>query len=193
MVANRSWNFQTETAFSSHHAVGEGVKILFESHLGPADFHLPNKSCVLYLSERDVIAGNGYKRKVVRYRNVSFNYNVFSYCSIAWETTNCARPLFKVSGSFQELVLVENSQLCQQYFSSVQKFVTFDLGLTLLPVRGQNEASQLIAQMVNHKHKPDQKITFVWLKRQETQVLSIHTRFMSQSFILLQNVHVKSL
>lgn len=91
---------------------------------------------------------------------------------------------------------MENSQLCQQYFSSVQKFVTFDLGLTLLPVRGQNEASQLIAQMVNHKHKPDQKLTFVWLKRQGTKVSSIHTHFMSQSFILLQNmccVHVKSL
>lgn len=60
------------------------MKILFESHLGPADFHLPNKSYVLYLSEVDVIAGNGYKRKVVRYRNVSFNHNLFfSYCSIA--------------------------------------------------------------------------------------------------------------
>lgn len=53
------------------------MKILFESHLGPADLHLPNKSYVLYLSEVDVIAGNGYKRKVVRYRNVSFNHNLF--------------------------------------------------------------------------------------------------------------------
>uniref|UniRef100_A0A674PEG5 DisA/LigA helix-hairpin-helix motif domain-containing protein n=1 Tax=Takifugu rubripes TaxID=31033 RepID=A0A674PEG5_TAKRU len=43
--------------------------------------------------------------------------------------------------------------LCQQYFSSVQK-----------------------------------KLTFVWLKRQGTQVSSIHARFMSQSFILLQNM-----
>lgn len=53
------------------------MKILFESHLGPADFHLPNKSCVLYLSECDVIAGNGYKRKVVCSRNVSFNHSLF--------------------------------------------------------------------------------------------------------------------
>lgn len=91
---------------------------------------------------------------------------------------------------------MENSRLCQQYFSSVQKFLTFDLGLTLLPVRGQSEASQLIAQMVNHTHRPDQKLTFVGLKRQETQVSSLHAGFMSQSFILLQNmccVHVKSL
>lgn len=47
------------------------MKILFENELGVADFHLPNKSCILYVSECDVIAGNSYKRKLVRYRNVS--------------------------------------------------------------------------------------------------------------------------
>lgn len=47
------------------------MKILFESALGVADFHLPNKVCVLYVSECDIIAENGYKRKLVRYRNVS--------------------------------------------------------------------------------------------------------------------------
>jgi len=51
-------------------AVGGDVKILFESELGVADFHLPNKSSILYVSECDVIAGNSYKRKLVRYRNV---------------------------------------------------------------------------------------------------------------------------
>uniref|UniRef100_UPI0037E7BE01 Fanconi anemia core complex-associated protein 24 n=1 Tax=Semicossyphus pulcher TaxID=241346 RepID=UPI0037E7BE01 len=102
---------------------GAGVKILFENELGVADFHLPNKSCVLYVSECDIIAGNSYKRKLVRYRNSS--------------------------SSFQELVLVENTRLSEQYFPAVQKFVVFDLGLTLLPVSGQTEASQLIAQMVH--------------------------------------------
>ncbi|TDH09998.1 hypothetical protein EPR50_G00092240 [Perca flavescens] len=102
---------------------GGGVKILFENELGVADFHLPNKSCILYVSECDIIAGNGYKRKLVRYRNTS--------------------------SSFQELVLVENTRLSEQYFSAVQKFVVFDLGLTLLPVGGQTEASQLIAQIVH--------------------------------------------
>ncbi|XP_042267592.1 Fanconi anemia core complex-associated protein 24-like [Thunnus maccoyii] len=100
-----------------------GVKILFENELGVADFHLPNKSCILYVSECDIIAGNGYKRKLVRYRNAS--------------------------SSFQQLVLVENTRLSEQYFSAVQKFVVFDLGLTLLPVSGQTEASQLITQMVH--------------------------------------------
>lgn len=103
------------------------MKILFENELGVADFHLPNKSCVLYVSECDIIAGNSYKRKLVRYRNGS--------------------------SSFQELVLVENTRLSEQYFSAVQKFVVFDLGLTLLPVSGQTEASQLIAQIVSSEDK----------------------------------------
>ncbi|XP_040894053.1 Fanconi anemia core complex-associated protein 24 [Toxotes jaculatrix] len=102
---------------------GGGVKILFENELAVADFHLPNKSCILYVSECDVIAGSSYKRKLVRYRNAS--------------------------SSFQKLVLVENTRLSEQYFSAVQKFVVFDLGLTLLPVGGQTEASQLITQIVH--------------------------------------------
>ncbi|KAK1887826.1 Fanconi anemia core complex-associated protein 24 [Dissostichus eleginoides] len=76
---------------------GGGVKILFENELGVADFHLPNKSCILYVSECDIIAGNSYKRKLVRYRNTS--------------------------SSFQELVLVEKTRLSEQNFSAVQKFV----------------------------------------------------------------------
>lgn len=140
---------EVETTYS-HPAVAGGVKILFESHLGGADLHLPNNSCVLYLSECDVIAGNGYKRKLVRYRNVSIGHNCL-FLPVPWPQTNGARPLFKGRGSFQALVLVENSRLCQQYFPSVQKFVTFDLGLTLMPVGGQPEASQLISHMVNHK------------------------------------------
>ncbi|MED6259377.1 hypothetical protein ATANTOWER_021722 [Ataeniobius toweri] len=100
----------------------EGVKIFFEEELGVADFHLPNKMCLLYVSECDIIAGNGYKRKLVCYRN--------------------ARR------SFQELVLVERTRLSEQYFSAVQKFVVFDLGLFMLPISGQTEASQLITEIV---------------------------------------------
>ncbi|KAM8861661.1 Fanconi anemia core complex-associated protein 24 isoform 1-T1 [Synchiropus picturatus] len=101
---------------------GVGVKIVFENEFGRADFLLPNKSCILYVSECDIIAGTTYKRKLVRYRNVCSN--------------------------FLTLVLVENTRLSEQYFNAVQKFVVFDLGLPLFPVSGQTEASQLIAQMV---------------------------------------------
>lgn len=106
-----------------HSLKGGSVKILFESELGEADFHLPNRSCILYVSECDIVAGSGYKRRLVRYRNSS--------------------------SRFQQMVLVENTRLSEQYFPAVQKFVVFDLGLTLLPVSGQAEASQLITQIVH--------------------------------------------
>ncbi|KAI4791797.1 hypothetical protein KUCAC02_033180 [Chaenocephalus aceratus] len=55
--------------------------------------------------------------------------------------------LHQTSSRFQELVLVEKTRLSEQNFSAVQKFVVLDLGLTLLPVSGQTEASQLISQI----------------------------------------------
>lgn len=47
------------------------VKTIFEEELGVVDFCLSNKACVLYVSESDLVAGNGYRRKIVRFRNVN--------------------------------------------------------------------------------------------------------------------------
>lgn len=49
------------------------MKTVFEEQLGVVDLHLSNKSCILYVSESDLVAGNDYKRKIVRFRNVSVN------------------------------------------------------------------------------------------------------------------------
>lgn len=54
-------------------SVGGGVKVLFENQLGAADFLLPNNSCILYVSECDVIAGSSFRRKLARHRNVSLS------------------------------------------------------------------------------------------------------------------------
>lgn len=62
-----------------------------------------------------------------------------------------ARLALQSSSRLQALVLVENTRLSEQYFTAVQKFVVFDLGLTLLPVGGQTEAAQLIAQVVSSR------------------------------------------
>lgn len=64
---------------------------------------------------------------------------------------SCVGPVFQSSGGLQALVLVENTRLSEQYFPAVQKFVVLDLGLTLLPVSGQTEGAQLIAQIVSNK------------------------------------------
>lgn len=66
----RSW-LSADSALTLTFPAGGGVNILFDDRLGLSDFHLPNKTSILYVSESDVIAGNSYKRKLVCYRNVS--------------------------------------------------------------------------------------------------------------------------
>ncbi|XP_032087350.1 Fanconi anemia core complex-associated protein 24 [Thamnophis elegans] len=102
------------------------VKLILEDGLGLVDFHLSNRCCILYLSEADLVAGNAFKRRLVRFRNA---------CNL------------------QGIVLVEKTQISNQYFPDVQKFVVLELGMTLLPVASQKEAAQLIAQLVHEQTK----------------------------------------
>ncbi|XP_077166280.1 Fanconi anemia core complex-associated protein 24 isoform X1 [Paroedura picta] len=102
------------------------VKLILEDGLGTVDFHLSNKTCVLYISEADLVAGNGFKRRLVRFRNAS---------------------------SLQGIVIVEKTEISDQYFPAVQKFVVLELGMTLLPVANQGEAAQLIIQLVQEQAK----------------------------------------
>uniref|UniRef100_A0A672QHH5 FA core complex associated protein 24 n=1 Tax=Sinocyclocheilus grahami TaxID=75366 RepID=A0A672QHH5_SINGR len=102
------------------------VKTIFEEELGVVDFYLSNKTCVLYVSESDLVAGNSYRRNIVRFRNAN--------------------------SGLQAIVIVEKTPLSEQYFSGLQKFVVLELGLTLLPVSTAPEAAQLIAQLVSECH-----------------------------------------
>ncbi|XP_072527953.1 Fanconi anemia core complex-associated protein 24 [Salminus brasiliensis] len=103
------------------------VKAIYEEELGVVDIHLSNRSCILYVSESDLIAGTDYKRKIVRFRNSN--------------------------SKLQGIVIVEKTCLSEQYFSGLQKFVVLELGLTLLPVASPVEAAQLIEQMVHGESK----------------------------------------
>ncbi|KAK3526635.1 hypothetical protein QTP70_030851 [Hemibagrus guttatus] len=122
VIVNAKWRGSTLL----QHFKGN-VKTVFEEELGVVDLHLSNKSCILYVSESDLVAGNDYKRKIVRFRNANSN--------------------------FHGIVLVEKTHLSEQYFSALQKFVVLELGLTLLHVPGPGEAAQLIAQMVHGESK----------------------------------------
>uniref|UniRef100_A0A8C5SNE0 FA core complex associated protein 24 n=1 Tax=Laticauda laticaudata TaxID=8630 RepID=A0A8C5SNE0_LATLA len=102
------------------------VKLILEDGLGLVDFHLSNRCCILYISEADLVAGNGFKRRLVRFRNT---------CNL------------------QGIVFVEKTQISNQYFPEMQKFVVLELGMTLLPVASQKEAAQLIAQLVQEQTK----------------------------------------
>ncbi|KAG9280901.1 Fanconi anemia core complex-associated protein 24 [Astyanax mexicanus] len=103
------------------------VSLIYEEELGVVDIHLSNRSCILYVSESDQIAGTDYKRKIVRFRNSN--------------------------SKLQGIVLVEKTRLSEQYFSGLQKFVVLELGLTLLPVSSPAEAAQLIERMVHVEGK----------------------------------------
>ncbi|XP_019475276.1 Fanconi anemia core complex-associated protein 24 isoform X2 [Meleagris gallopavo] len=96
------------------------TKLIFEDGLGLVDFHLSNRICVLYISEADLVAGDEFKRRLVRFRNAS---------------------------SLGGIVIVEKTPISEQYFSAVQKLVVLQLGMVLLPVANQEEASQLITQL----------------------------------------------
>ncbi|NWI50290.1 FAP24 protein, partial [Calyptomena viridis] len=98
------------------------VRLIFEDGLGLVDFHLSNRTCILYISEADLVAGDEFKRRLVRFRNAN---------------------------NLMGLVIVEKTRISDQYFLAVQKFVVLELGMVLLPVANQGEASQLIIQLVS--------------------------------------------
>ncbi|NXN49174.1 FAP24 protein, partial [Rynchops niger] len=98
------------------------IRLIFEDGLGLVDFHLSNRTCILYISEADLVAGDEFKRRLVRFRNAS---------------------------SLGGIVIVEKTQISDQYFLAVQKLVVLELGMVLLPVANKGEASQLITQLVS--------------------------------------------
>ncbi|XP_028813732.1 Fanconi anemia core complex-associated protein 24 [Denticeps clupeoides] len=116
VVANGKWK-----GSALAQSLQGNVKVMFEEHLGVVDFLLSDKSCVLHVSESDMVAGSAYKRKIVRFRNAN--------------------------SGLHGLVVVEKTRLSEQDFPSLQKFVVFELGLTLLPVGSAAEAAQLLVQL----------------------------------------------
>ncbi|NXE69080.1 FAP24 protein, partial [Calcarius ornatus] len=98
------------------------VRLIFEDGLGLVDFHLPNRTCILLISEADLVAGDEFKRRLVKFRNAS---------------------------SLRGIVIVEKTPISDQYYPGVQKLVVLELGMVLLPVANQGEASQLIIQLVS--------------------------------------------
>ncbi|NXQ61642.1 FAP24 protein, partial [Anthoscopus minutus] len=98
------------------------VRLIFEDGLGLVDFHLSNRTCILLISEADLVAGDEFRRRLVRFRNAS---------------------------SLRGIVIAEKTHISDEYYLGVQKFVVLELGMVLLPVANQGEASQLIIQLVS--------------------------------------------
>lgn len=117
------------------------VRLIFEDGLGLVDFHLSNRTCILLISEADLVAGDEFKRRLVKFRNAS---------------------------SLRGIVIVEKTQISGQYYSGVQKLVVLELGMVLLPVANQGEASQLIIQLVREQSRDRGSNPFV--RRQRSQL-----------------------
>ncbi|XP_028733606.1 Fanconi anemia core complex-associated protein 24 [Peromyscus leucopus] len=144
IVANEKWR-------GSQLAQGmQGkVKLIFEEDLASADFYLSSRSCILYITEADFVAGHGYRKRLVRVRN---------------------------SGHLQGIIIVEKTQTSEQYFPAVQKFTVLDLGMVLLPVANQLEASCLIIQLVQEQTREPSRNPFLRKKRCVLSELSlVHT------------------
>nr|KAF6409758.1 FA core complex associated protein 24 [Rousettus aegyptiacus] len=65
VVANEKWR-------GSQLAQGmQGkIKLVFEDGLTPVDFYLSSRSCILYVTEADLVGGSSYRKRLVRVRNV---------------------------------------------------------------------------------------------------------------------------
>nr|XP_020037656.1 Fanconi anemia core complex-associated protein 24 isoform X2 [Castor canadensis] len=114
------------------------IKLIFEDGLTWVDFYLSSSSCILYITEADLVAGNGYRKRLVRVRN---------------------------SGKLQGIVVVEKTQMSEQYFPAIQKFTVLDLGMVLLPVANQIEAARLIVQLVEEQTKEPRRNPFLKQQR----------------------------
>ncbi|ELK31368.1 PREDICTED: Fanconi anemia core complex-associated protein 24 [Myotis davidii] len=136
IVANEKWR-------GSQLAQGmQGkVKLVFEDGLAPVDFYLSVRSCILYITEADLVAGNSYRKRLVRVRN---------------------------SSNLQGIALVEKTPTSEQYFPAIQKFTVLDLGMVLLPVASQVEASCIIIQLVQEQTKEPSKNPF--LRKKQAQL-----------------------
>ncbi|XP_064578932.1 Fanconi anemia core complex-associated protein 24 [Zonotrichia leucophrys gambelii] len=114
------------------------VRLIFEDGLELVDFHLPNRTCILLISEADLVAGDEFKRRLVKFRNAS---------------------------SLRGIVIVEKTPISDQYYLGVQKLVVLELGMVLLPVANQGEASQLIIQLVREQSRDRGSNPFVGRQR----------------------------
>ncbi|XP_053304885.1 Fanconi anemia core complex-associated protein 24 [Spea bombifrons] len=119
IIASEKWR-GTEL---SHHLQGK-ITLVFEDGLGLVDFHLSSRTCALYVSEADIIAGSTFKRRIVRFREA---------CNL------------------KGIIIIEKTRLSDQYYPPIQNFVALELGMTILPVTDQSEAAQLIAHLVHER------------------------------------------
>nr|XP_012630619.1 Fanconi anemia core complex-associated protein 24 isoform X4 [Microcebus murinus]XP_012630620.1 Fanconi anemia core complex-associated protein 24 isoform X4 [Microcebus murinus]XP_012630621.1 Fanconi anemia core complex-associated protein 24 isoform X4 [Microcebus murinus] len=92
---------------------------------------------------------------------------------IWWQEMATERGLFGLEINLQGIVVVEKTRMSEQYFPALQKFTVLDLGMVLLPVANQMEASCLIVQLVQEQTREPSKNPFLRKKRALLSELSL--------------------
>ncbi|GAB6030416.1 hypothetical protein CHUAL_007293 [Chamberlinius hualienensis] len=94
------------------------VRVTF-TDVGSIDYYPTENSGVVHLTEGDLVLGSSYRRTLAKLRN----------------------------SNLQGYVLYAKSDLTQEWFYSVQKFVVLDLGLAFFPVTSIERAAQILIQI----------------------------------------------
>nr|XP_019796552.1 Fanconi anemia core complex-associated protein 24 isoform X2 [Tursiops truncatus] len=179
IVANEKWR-------GSQLAQGmQGkIKLVFEDGLTPVDFYLSSRSCILYITEADLVAGNGYRKRLVRVRNVEEQTKEPS-----------KNPLLrKKRALISEPALLRTVQqipgvgkvkapLLLQRFPSIQQLSNASIQ-ELEPVVGQSVAQHIYAFFTQSRNTPHTLVRTL-LSSLHVSWISAHTnRYRSTSFPL---------
>ncbi|XP_062573291.1 Fanconi anemia core complex-associated protein 24-like [Saccostrea cucullata] len=116
IIASQKWRNS-----ELHYSLQSNVQVLFEDDLGVVDFFPSSRLGVVYLTEPDLVAFSGQKKKLAKLRKAD---------------------------RVQAVVLAEKTPTSGQYYPEVQKFCLMDLGFSVIPVPTQKEAASILSQMV---------------------------------------------
>lgn len=105
------------------------IPLSYREDLEEADFLPSSDTAIVFISEADILSGGGFKRRVVKLR----------------QTNNISAR--------RRMVLLQNTPLTAQHFNNLQKFISIDLDMPVIPVQSLKEAAQLLSRMVASETK----------------------------------------
>lgn len=125
------------------------IPLSYREDLEEADFLPSSDTAVVFISEADILSGGGFKRRVVKLR----------------QTNNISAR--------RRVVLLQNTPLTAQHFNNLQKFISIDLDMPVIPVQSLKEAAELLSRMVASETKIRNNPFCAPPKRNESQDMQL--------------------
>lgn len=98
------------------------VTLSLMGEIGVADFHPSSHSCVIYVTEKDIVSSTVYRRRIAK--------------------------LCNAQGFHERCVIVDKTDVTCSQFMDIQKFVVLDCNMNIIAVDGSKEAASYLSQMV---------------------------------------------